>query len=346
MARLSDQTGSPEGQGQKGVRLSRSPAGALLLAIALLLPAPLLSSTIRYEQTRAAMGTQFTIVAYGADESQLQSAVSAAFEEIFRLDRQWSHYIEESDLSYINRHAAEEPVKVDPELFRFLETCLGYSRETGGAFDVTVGPLLKTWGFFRGTGSLPKKEEVETALARVGWQKVRLDACNRTVAFTVPGVELDLGGIAKGYAVDRAAALLREANIAAALILSGTSSILAIGSPPGQQGWTVKIRDPKDARKSVAEVALKDVALSTSGSYEKFFRAEGKTYSHIFDPHTGYPAQGVLSTTVIGSTGTETDALSTAFFVLGKEGTLRYLKQHSGLRVLFCGEAGCQWLAP
>lgn len=320
-------------------------AAALLLAAALLSSPNLLpSKTIRYEQTRAAMGTQFTIVAYGAQESQLQAAVESAFEEIFRLDRQWSNYIAESDVSYVNRHAAREPVKLDPELFRMLETCLRYSRETAGAFDITVGPLLKTWGFFRGTGRLPKPEEVAAALARVGWQKVRLDARERTVTFAAPGMELDLGGIGKGYAVDRAAQVLREADITSALLLSGTSSILAIGAPPGQAGWTVNIRDPKDAHKSAAKVLLKDAALATSGSYEKFFQAEGKIYSHIFDPRTGYPAPDVLSTTVIGGTGADTDALSTAFFVLGKEGTRRYLKEHPGLRVFFCSEAGCEWL--
>jgi len=326
------------------VKIFRAAAALLLAALLLNSSASPFLKTIRYEQSRAAMGTQFTIVVYGAGEPQLEAAVEAAFQEIHRLDREWSNYIAESDVSYVNRHAAEEPVKVDPELFRMLETCLRFSRETDGAFDITVGPLLKTWGFFRGTGRLPQREQVAAALARVGWQKVRLDARERTVSFAARGMELDLGGIGKGYAVDRAASVLREAEIASALILSGTSSILAIGSPPGQAGWSVNIRDPQDASKRAAQILLKDAALSTSGSYEKFFQAEGKTYSHIFDPRTGYPVQGVLSTTVIGSSGTDTDALSTGFFVLGKEGTLRYLKQHPGLRVFFCLEHGCEWL--
>lgn len=326
------------------MKLSPRMVAVLLGTAALLAPAGPLSATIRYEQTRAAMGTQFTIVAYGAEEAQLQAAVSAAFEEIFRLDLQWSNYVESSDLSYVNQHAADEPVTLDRELYQMLETCLRYSRETGGAFDVTVGPLLKTWRFFRGTGRLPKPEEVAATLAHIGWQKVRLDARNRTVSFTLPGVELDLGGIGKGYAIDGAARVLREAEITAALILSGASSILAIGTPPGQEGWTVNVRDPRDAKKSVAQISLKDAALSTSGNYEKFFEAEGKTYSHIFDPRTGYPAQGILSTTVVGSTGTDTDALSTAFFVLGKEGTAHYLRKHSGISVLICTDSSCEWI--
>jgi len=320
------------------------PAKTLLPALALLIAAGPLLSEIRLEQTRAAMGTQFTIVAYGDDESYLQSAVSAAFDEIFRLDREWSDYIEESDISFINRHAAEEPVKVDPELFRMLSTCLEYSRETGGAFDITVGPLLRVWGFYRGTGRLPKSEEIKAALGAVGWQKVRLDPRSRTVSFAAAGMKLDLGGIGKGYAIDRAAAVLREAGVTAALLLSGTSSIVAIGAPPGQEAWTVNIRDPKDAHKSAGQVMLKDASLSASGSYEKFFKADGKTYSHIFDPRTGYPVQGVLSVTVVGSSGTETDALSTSLFVLGKEESAYYLRKHPGIRALYCTEAGCEWL--
>ena len=316
----------------------------MLLGAVLLTSAAPPPPTLRYEQTRTAMGTQFTIVAYGNDKSQLEAAVTAAFEEIFRIDRQWSNYIKGSDLSYVNRHAARQPVRLDPELFGLLETCLRYSRETAGAFDVTVGPLLKSWGFFRGSGRLPKPEELEQARACVGWEKLKLEAGDRTVTFAVPGMELDLGAIGKGYAVDRAGELLREADITSALLDSGASSILAIGSLPGQAGWTVKIRDPKDARKSVAQVSLKDTALSTSGNYEKFFRAEGKTYSHILDPRTGYPAKGVLSTTVVASSAASADALSTAFFVLGREGTLRYLRRHPEISALFCAEADCQWL--
>ncbi len=289
------------------------------------------------------MGSQFTIVAYG-EESQIETAVSAAFEEIFRLDRQWSNYQPDSDLSDLNRRAAKEPVKVDRELFRMLETAFQYSLESDGAFDITVGPLLKTWGFFRGTGRLPQPRQVRAARGRVGWRKVLLDAERGTVTFAQPGIELDLGAIGKGYAVDRAAQVLREAGITAALILSGSSSVVAIGAPPGQEGWTMDVRDPKDAKKSVARILLKDRAMSTSGSYEKFFIAGGKTYSHIFDPRTGYPVQGVLSTTVVGDTGTQTDALSTTFFVMGSEATEVYLKRHPSLRVFFCSDKGCRWM--
>jgi thiamine biosynthesis lipoprotein len=291
------------------------------------------------------MGTQFTIVAYGSSEPQLAVAVSSAFDEVLRLNRRWSDYLQGSELSVVNRRASEGPVQVDRELFGMLEACLQFGKETDGAFDVTVGPLVTAWGFFRGPGRLAEKKQIAEALPRVGWQKLRLDAANRTVSFAVPGMRLDLGGVAKGYALDRAGGILRQADINSALLMAATSSILAIGSPPERDGWTVFIRDPKAAKKSVAQVSLKDASLSTSGNYEKFFRAGGRTYSHIIDPRTGYPAQGLLSTSAIAPTAMQTDALSTAFFVLGKEGARRYLRGHPGISAFFCGGEGCEWLA-
>ncbi len=312
----------------------------LLLALLVLLAA----TPVRLEETRTAMGTQFTIVAYGKDRTQIETAFNEAFEEITRLDREWSNYRSDSDISRLNVHADAEPVRVDPELFRMLQTSLRFSRETEGAFDVTVGPLLKTWGFFKGEGHLPPKEQIDAVQKRVGWRKVLLDEKERTVKFAVEDMEIDLGGIAKGYAVDRAAAVLKDAGIEAALIISGSSSVLAVGAPPGEAAWTMRVRDPKDSKKFIAEIPLKDAGMSTSGSYEKFFKADGKIYSHIFDPRTGYPAQGTLSVTLVGPDGISTDALSTAFFVLGKEKTREYLRSHPGLRVFYCIESGCEWL--
>lgn len=310
--------------------------------VLLVLAVPAAAQPVRYQETRAAMGTQFTIVVYGPDESPLQAAVSAAFDEILRIDRHWSTYLPDSDISVVNRGASQRPVPVDAELFGMLRTCLRFSRETEGAFDVTVGPLVAAWGFFKREGRIPSKKEAARALAQTGWRNVRLDGT--TVSFAVPGMRLDLGAIGKGYAVDKAAAVLRQAGIQSALLDAGNSSILAIGAPPGQQGWTLMIRDPKDPKKNVEQVLLKDASLSTSGNYEKFFRVKGRTYSHIFDPRTGYPVEGVLSTSVIALTATETDALSTAFFVLRQEGTRRYLQAHPGIRVFFCGNEGCAWL--
>jgi len=298
----------------------------------------------RYEQTRAAMGTEFTIVAYGDDVALLESAVNRAFDLIQQLGRRWSNRLPQSELSDLNRRAAREPVSVPADLFELLETSLRYSRQTGGAFDVTVGPLVAAWGFFQGTGRIPAPPELAEARARSGWRKLRLDPAARTVSFATPGMQLDLGGIGKGYALDRAGSLLRQSDITRALLTAGASSILALGPPPGANGWSVEIRDPVDRKKSAAHWDLSGSSLSTSGDYEKFFRAGGRLYGHIMDPRTGYPAQGTLSVSVVAATATESDALSTAAFVMGRQGTLHYLQSHPGIRVFLCSESGCEWL--
>jgi thiamine biosynthesis lipoprotein ApbE len=265
------------------------------------------------------MACEYAIEAYGPDAGALPRILDEALDEVDRIDRLMSHYKPESPLSRINREAATHPVAVDPELFDFIAAAMRYHRDSGGAFDITVGPLMKAWGFFRGDGRLPSEAELAAARRHVGAGHVILDARNKTVRFDEPGVELDLGGIAKGYAVDRAADLLRRAHVPAALISSGGSTIYGLGAPPGRDGWEVEIQDPIDPRKVAFSLQLKDRALSIAGSSEKSFEADGVTYSHIMDPRTGWPAQGVLSVAVAASTGAEGDALDDAFFVLGPD---------------------------
>jgi len=180
------------------------------------------------------MGTIFTVAVYGRDRTFLSEVVEQVFEEVDRLDEQMSNYKPESELSVINREAASHPVIVEPGLFHLLEICVQRSEQTGGAFDITVGPLMKSWGFFRGRGRLPTPAEINQVLKRVGYRHLKLDPERRTIQFDESGVEIDLGGIAKGYAVDRAVDILRSNGITSALVSSGTSSIYALGSPPAR----------------------------------------------------------------------------------------------------------------
>lgn len=295
---------------------------------------------MRYEASHQAMGTVFTIVAYGADSGHLAAAVNEAFEEIDRLDAQMSHYKASSELSAINRQAASEAVLVEPRLFRLVQDSLRYSEETGGAFDITVGPLMKAWGFFRGQGRVPPRSEIARVLERVGYRRVRLDTAARTVRFDREGVELDLGGIAKGYAVDRAVAILRAAGVTRALVSSGTSTVYALGAPPDARAWKITLRDPYDAKKAADVVYLRNASLSTSGNYEKFFKVGSKVYAHIVDPRGGRPVENMLATTVLAPQATQSDALSTAFFVLGAAGSRKYLETHPNLTALFYQPSG------
>lgn len=301
---------------------------------------------LRLEASLDAMGTTFTVALYGEERDRLENAADAAFAEVRRLERMLSNYRPSSEWSRVNREAADHPVRVSRELFELLSACQDYSRASEGAFDITVGPLMKVWGFYRGTGRLPAREEIAAAAAKVGYGKLVLDAENQTVRFTEPGVEIDPGGIGKGYAVDRVVAILRDNGIRAALVSASGSSIYGLGAPPGEpQGWEVRIRHPKDETQTVETLRLRDQSLSTSGSYEKFFVAEGKTYSHIMDPRTGYPAAGMLSVSVLAARTLDSEAWTKPFFILGRQWAARH--RPKDLRVFLCedtAELQCAWL--
>ena len=273
------------------------------------------------------MGCAYAIVAYGDDAGALPAVVEAALDEVDRIDRLMSHYKPESPLSRLNREAADGPVSVEPELFDLIAEAFRYSRESEGAFDITVGPLMKAWGFFRGEGRLPGGVELEAAQGKIGYGHVTLGVAERTIQFDRPGVELDLGGIAKGYAVDRAVGLLRGRGITAALVSAGGSTIYGLGAPPGRPGWEVTIQDPLHASRAARTMLLRDRALSVSGSSEKSFEAAGVRFGHIMDPRTGRPVTDVLSVAVLTGSGTAGDALDDAFFVLGVAGSREYLKR-------------------
>ena len=278
-----------------------------------------ISRAVCREDSRVTMGCTATVRACGPDAESLPAAVGEALDEIDRLDRLMSHYRRDSPLSRLNQEAANGPVAVEPELLDFLAECLRWSRESDGAFDITVGPLMKAWGFFRDEGRVPGDDEFARVLKVVGYRHVVLDRTAGTVRFDRPGVELDLGGIGKGYAVDRAVEVLRRRRIASALVNLGGSSVYGLGAPPGREAWEVGIADPTSPGKTARTVKLRDRSLSVSGGYERFFEKDGMTYSHIVDPRTGRPVEGVLSVAVLTARATDGDALDDVLFVLGPE---------------------------
>jgi thiamine biosynthesis lipoprotein len=234
-------------------------------------------------------------------------------------------------------------VAVDPELFDFIADAIRYSIESDGAFDVTVGPLMKTWGFFEGDGRVPSSNELDAARARVGYRHLVLDRAAHTIRFDGPGVSIDLGGIAKGYAVDRVAALLRHRGVEAALISAGGSSVFALGAPPGETAWRVDVQDPVAASNVAFSLRLKDRALSVSGSSEKSFEANGVRYGHVMDPRTGRPVPGILSVVVLTPDATSGDALDNALFVLGPAGGQALLRTERDSEAFFFLPDGASW---
>jgi FAD:protein FMN transferase len=283
------------------------------------------------------MGTRFELVLCGDDPVFLRAAGEEALDEVDRLEAQLSFYRPESELSGINARAAVGPVVVEPRFFLLVERIARLWAATEGAFDPTVAPLMRCWGFVGGTGRPPDPDALAEARRRVGMQHVVLDPRARTIHFLQPGMSLDLGAIGKGYAVERAAALLRDAGVTSALLHAGTSTVAALGAPPECVGappadaWTVAIRRPlphgaaaieePDAPGSHLAVArLRDRALSVSAPHGKSFTLDGRRYGHVIDPRTGHPVHGALLAALITDSPTDGDALSTALLTLGAAG--------------------------
>jgi len=302
---------------------------------------------LRVEQSDEAMAATFSVVLFGSDRARMERAADAAFDEVHRLDRMLSNYKPDSEWSEVNRTAGVRPVKVSAELFQLLSDCLKYSRQSDGAFDITVGPLMKVWGFYKGEGALPRPADVTDALTRVGHWHVRLDPAAQSIHFDRPGVELDPGGIGKGYAVDRMVEVLKRGGVHIALVSAAGSSIYGMGAPPAEpEGWRVMIRAPENPDKSAAEVFLKDMSLSTSGSYEKFFWADGRRYAHIIDPRTGHPAQGTASVSVMAPRTIDSEAWAKPYFINGRAWTAAH--KPANVRVFVCDDTrqqeACAWV--
>jgi thiamine biosynthesis lipoprotein len=267
--------------------------------------------------TARTMGT-YVRVTIATDDSIAAAPVAARALAVFqRVDSLMSNWTTTSEVARLNREAALGATTVHPEVGVVLEASLRLWRESGGANDITVEPLVRAWGFLGGPRRVPSDDEIRAALTRVGAQRVHYDPVTRRLKFDDPGVRIDLGGIAKGYAVDVAAESLRAHGVTDALIdLSG--NMVALGSAPGSAGgWRIGIRDPRDRVPYVAKLALSGQAISTSGQYEQFVARDGRTYGHIMDPRTGRPASGLISVTVVSPNAMECDAWDTPLFVMG-----------------------------
>ncbi|MFP4501291.1 MAG: FAD:protein FMN transferase [Candidatus Hydrogenedentota bacterium] len=286
-----------------------------------------------------AMGTSFeiTLAAPSEDmfEQELRRLADKAFDAIDAIEARISTWRETSETSRINARAAREPVPVSGSMFHLLEKAKELHTWTDGAFDVTVGPYLELWGFYKKSGHLPTTEELAEAGTRVGLDKVALDADAETVRFAKAGMRLDFGGIGKGLALERAANVLRAEGVTCAVLHSGTSTVETIGSPPDAAGWTVRIRGSYNEEDGyIHEVAINDESLSTSSARENFLELDGTKYGHIFDPRTGWPVSDRVSATAIGPSGMITDGLSTAFFVMGVQKVRAFCAAHPAYRAV------------
>jgi thiamine biosynthesis lipoprotein len=311
-------------------------AGLTSLAL-LALAAP--ARAVWVDRTEAVMGTRVYVQLWADDAEKGNAAIESVMAEMRRIDALMSHYKPDSQVSLINQHAANEPVQVDPELFDLLRLSTHFSEITLGAFDITYASVGYLYNYPLHVH--PTEEQIRTALPAVNWRNLQFDAAHHAIRFGHPGMRIDLGGIAKGYAVDRGVAILKARGIQHALVTAGGDSRL-LGDHLGRP-WLVSIAHPDEPHnpdKVVTRIPLSDAAVSTSGDYERYFDEDGVRYHHIIDPHTGHPATRVRSATIIGPTATQTDGLSKTAFVLGPEKALEIINRMPDFDAVLVTPAG------
>lgn len=284
------------------------------------------SERVSWESEHQAMACTFGMSLWGRDTAHLRAVSQECWDLVDALEEQLSAHIPSSDICWINATAAQHPVQVEPHLYGLLQECATLHDQTGGAFDVTAGPLIRCWGFHQRQGRIPEPAELEEAMERVGMRHVLLDPEGRTVAFARPGVEINLGAIGKGYALRRILEEIDRYDVEAALVHSGGSTVAARSAPPGSDGWRVGVTHP-ESKERIARLRLRDRAFSTSGSTDQFFVHEGRVYGHILDPRTGEPAGGIRCNWVAAPDPAEADALSTALVAMGIEESRSFLSR-------------------
>jgi thiamine biosynthesis lipoprotein len=272
----------------------------------------------RFEYQQPHMGTLFTITLFAPDEITARTAVAAAFAKVAALNQMMTDYDPESELMRLCRQPAGRPVRVSAELFEILAESRRIAELSAGAFDPTIGPLVRLWRRARRTETLPPLEQLARAQESVGWRKLQLDPRQRTVTLLATNMQLDLGGIAKGYAADAALQVLGEHGISRALV-AASGDIAMSDAPLGQSGWRVSIGTPFQREGRARALWLKNAAVSTSGDSEQFVVIAGKHYSHIVDPRTGIGLTNRCQVSVVAPHATQTDALATAVSILGAE---------------------------
>lgn len=293
---------------------------ALAIAVAAQAPetAPGGPEPVLVERAGAVMGTSFAIRAIGPDEAALEAAIDAAIAELRRVEDLMTDW-RASPLLELNAAAGKGPHATPPELVRLIQRSLEISELTGGAFDVTFAGVGQLWDFKREPPQVPSRPEVEAFLANVGWERVRVDLAASTVALEA-GMRIGLGGIAKGYGVDRAMAVLLEHGVEHGVVDAG-GDLKALGRKFGEP-WQIAIKHPRDRERAIALLPVSNTCVVTSGDYERFFELEGRRFHHILDPRSGYPSEGCISATVVAPDAAFADALATALCVLGPDAGL------------------------
>jgi len=304
----------------------------------------LLFSTIAFSQnvckrTLLLMGSRYDITVVADDSIQGNSYIDQAVGEITRIEHLISSWDSHSQTSEINRNAGIKPVLVDPELFSLIDRAIDISKLTDGAFDITYASMDKIWKFDGSMKEMPSEEAITASVAKVGYQNIILDKANSTVFLKLPGMKIGFGAIGKGYSADKAKALLMSKGVPAGII-NASGDMNTWGKQPDGEDWKIAITNPLNKNKVFAVLPLKEGAVVTSGNYEKYVTFNGKRYSHIIDPKTGYPASGIISATVFAPKAELADALATSVFVMGTEVGINRINQLPGVECIIIDDKG------
>ena len=311
---------------------SRFTVWALVMIVAALAPVQWLGATgdSNVSQiSRYLMGTSIRVEAYGGTLETRRAAIDEAFAAMGEVDRLMSDYRDDSELSNVNRRAALVDVPISAPLLAVLDAAFRVSRASEGAFDITVGPLVRAWGFKTKTPHVPTTAELAALRDVVDYRQIRLDRERGTIRFARPGVAIDLGGIAKGFAVEVAAGSLQRRGLSGFIDAGGNQFM--VGLPPGKRVWTVGISDPDSPGMLLGALDVSEGSVSTSADSSNFLVADGRRYGHLLDPRTLQPSEAALSVTIVARDGTLADALSKAVFVLGPTDGLALLDTFPGV---------------
>lgn len=306
------------------------------LVLVTALSIPLVARAEWYSDKRAIMGTAVSVELWADDEASADAAIEAVMQEMVHIDQSMSPYIETSELALINREAVQHPVKISGEMFYLLKTALHYSQISDGAFDISFASVGYMYDYRNHIE--PDEKQIKKQLSAIDYRSIKLDANNSTVHFLKPGMRIDLGGIAKGYAVDKGAEILLARGIRHAIVTAGGDSRI-IGDRRGRP-WMVGVKDPRIGNKEAVVLPLEDTALSTSGDYERYFMDGDRRVHHILNPRTGKSATGIRSVSVLAPHGIDTDALTKPLFILGVERGMRIIDRIPGVDAIVIDDQG------
>ena len=300
------------------MKIRRLLAGGLflLLLMGLLIPR-LRTSAKTVRETQFLLGTAIEITVVDLNRGKAVAAISAAFAKMREIEKITNFYDPESDITQVNREAAYHPVKLSEDLWNIVEISYRYGALTEGAFDITVGPLTKLWGWESEYPQIPPPDEIKKVLPQVGYYLLDLNTQEKTLFFKKPGMLIDLGGVAKGYALEKAKEILKNYGIQNFLISAG--QIVAQGLNPQKKPWIIGVQHPRDSQQFLTVINLTEGTIATSGDYQQFFEVNGIRYHHLLDPHIGWPVSLCQSVSVLEKDPVQADILSTALFVLGPE---------------------------